>query len=204
MPFTLPKLPYAFHDLEPAIDTLTMEIHWAKHHQAYINNANAALENTEWASWDAEKILKNLSSLPADKQTVLRNNVGGHVNHSHFWKTLAMPGKGGYPQHHLAAAIDKQLGGFEKFKTDFSKAALTRFGSGWGWLVLKADKTLAVVSTPNQDSPVLEGAKAILGIDVWEHAYYLHYQNRRTDYIDAFFTVVNWNVVNEIYDEAMK
>ena len=204
MPFTLPKLPYDYHDLQPAIDTLTMEIHWSKHHQAYINNANTALQNTEWESWDAEKLLHHLSSLPADKQTVLRNNVGGHLNHSHFWKTLSAPGKGGHPQHHLSAAIDSQLGGFDKFKADFSKAALTRFGSGWGWLVLKADKTLAVTSTPNQDSPLLEGNKAILGIDVWEHAYYLHYQNRRTDYIDAFFTIINWHAVNEIYEEAMK
>ncbi len=203
MPFTLPKLPYDFNALEPAIDAKTMEIHHGKHHQAYINNANAALENTEFASWDVEKILKNLSALPADKQTVLRNNAGGHANHSFFWETLVSPSKSGKPAGKLAAGIEA-LGGWDKFKADFSKAALTRFGSGWGWLVLKADKSLAITSTANQDSPLLEGTKPILGIDVWEHAYYLHYQNRRADYIEAFFSVVNWGKVGEIYEQALK
>jgi Fe-Mn family superoxide dismutase len=203
MPFTLPKLPYDFNALEPAIDAKTMEIHHGKHHQAYINNANAALENTEFASWDVEKVLTNLSSLPADKQTVLRNNAGGHANHSFFWETLVSPAKSGKPAGKLAAGIET-LGGWDKFKADFSKAALTRFGSGWGWLVLKADKTLAITSTANQDSPLLEGAKPILGIDVWEHAYYLHYQNRRADYIEAFFSVVNWGKVGEIYEHSLK
>jgi Fe-Mn family superoxide dismutase len=203
MPFTLPKLPYEFNALEPAIDAKTMEIHWGKHHQTYINNVNAALENTEFASWDVEKILKNLSSLPADKQTVARNNAGGHINHSFFWETLTAPSKSGKPAGKLAAALDS-LGGYDKFKEDFKKAAVGRFGSGWGWLVLKADKTLAITSTPNQDSPIIDGNKPILGIDVWEHAYYLNYQNRRPDYIDAFFTVVNWGKVNEIYEAALK
>lgn len=203
MPFTLPKLPYDFNALEPAIDARTMEIHHGKHHQAYINNANAALENTEFASWDVEKVLKNLASLPVDKQTVLRNNAGGHANHSFFWEIMVNPAKSGKPAGKLAAGLDS-LGGYDKFKADFSKAALTRFGSGWGWLVLKADKTLAVTSTANQDSPLLEGAKPILGLDVWEHAYYLHYQNRRADYIEAFFSVVNWGKVGEIYEEALK
>ena len=203
MPFTLPKLPYDFNALEPAIDARTMEIHHGKHHQAYINNANAALENTEFASWDVEKVLKNLSSLPADKQTVLKNNAGGHHNHSFFWEIMVSPAKSGKPAGKLAGALET-LGGYDKFKADFSKAALTRFGSGWGWLVLKADKILAVTSSANQDSPLLEGAKPILGLDVWEHAYYLHYQNRRADYIEAFFSVVNWGKVGEIYEEALK
>ncbi len=203
MPFTLPKLPYDFNALEPAIDARTMEIHHGKHHQAYINNVNAALENTEYATWDAEKLLKNLASLPADKQTVVRNNAGGHANHSFFWEILTAPAKSGKPSGKLATALET-LGGYDKFKADFSKASLTRFGSGWGWLVLKADKTLAVTSTPNQDHPVLEGAKPILALDVWEHAYYLHYQNRRADYIEAFFSVVNWGKVREVYEEALK
>ena len=203
MPFTLPKLPYDFNALEPAIDARTMEIHHGKHHQAYINNVNAALENTEYATWSAEKLLHSLSTLPADKQGVVRNNAGGHLNHSFFWETLTTPAKSGKPAGKLAAGLET-LGGYDKFKADFSKAALTRFGSGWGWLVLKADKTLAITSTANQDSPLLEGAKPILGIDVWEHAYYLHYQNRRADYIEAFFSVINWGKVNEIYEESLK
>ena len=203
MPFTLPKLPYDFNALEPAIDARTMEIHHGKHHQAYINNVNTALENTEYATWTAEKLITSLSSLPADKQTVVRNNAGGHLNHSFFWETLINPAKSGKPAGKLAQGIET-LGGWDKFKADFSKAALTRFGSGWGWLVLKADKTLAVTSTANQDSPLLEGAKPILGIDVWEHAYYLHYQNRRADYIEAFFSVINWGKVGEIYEQSLK
>ncbi len=203
MPFTLPKLPYDFNALEPAIDARTMEIHHGKHHQAYINNVNAALENTEYATWSAEKLITGLASLPADKQTVVRNNAGGHLNHSFFWETLVSPAQSGKPAGKLLAGLEA-LGGYEKFKADLSKAALTRFGSGWGWLVLKADKTLAVTSTANQDSPLLEGAKPILGIDVWEHAYYLHYQNRRADYIEAFFSVVNWGKVGEIYEQSLK
>jgi len=203
MPFTLPKLPYDFNALEPAIDAKTMEIHHDKHHQAYINNVNAALENTEYSTWTAEKLVTSLSSLPADKQAVVRNNAGGHLNHSFFWETLVSPAKSGKPAGKLAAGIES-LGGWDKFKADFSKAALTRFGSGWGWLVLKADKSLAILSTANQDSPLIDGAKPILGIDVWEHAYYLHYQNRRADYIEAFFSVVNWGKVGEIYESALK
>jgi Fe-Mn family superoxide dismutase len=202
MPFTLPKLPYDFNALEPAIDARTMEIHHGKHHQAYINNVNTALENTEYAAWSAEKLITGLSTLPADKQTVVRNNAGGHLNHSFFWETLISPAKSGKPAGKLAQGIEG-LGGWDKFKADFSKAALTRFGSGWGWLVLK-DGKLAITSTANQDSPLLEGAKPILGIDVWEHAYYLHYQNRRADYIEAFFSVVNWGKVGEIYEQSLK
>jgi len=202
MPFTLPKLPYDFNALEPAIDARTMEIHHGKHHQAYINNVNAALENTEYSTWSAEKLVTSLSSLPADKQGVVRNNAGGHLNHSFFWETLVNPAKSGKPAGKLAADIEA-LGGWDKFKADFSKAALTRFGSGWGWLVLK-DGKLAITSTANQDSPLIEGAKPILGIDVCEHAYYMHYQNRRAYYIEAFFSVVNWGKVGEIYEEALK
>ncbi len=203
MSFTLPKLPYDFNALEPAIDAQTMEIHWGKHHQAYINNANAALENTEFASWSVEEVLRGLAKLPADKQTVLRNNAGGHLNHSFFWETLTPASKSGKPAGKLSAGLES-LGGFDKFKADFSKAAVSRFGSGWAWLALKADKTLQVYSTANQDSPLLDGLKPILGLDVWEHAYYLKYQNRRAEYIDAFFSVINWGKVNEIYEEALK
>jgi len=203
MPFTLPKLPYELNALEPAIDAKTMEIHWGKHHQAYINNANAALENTEFASWSVEKILANLSALPADKQTAVRNNAGGHANHSLFWELLVSPSKSGKPAGKIASALES-IGGLDQFKADFTKAASTRFGSGWGWLVVKADKSLAVLSTPNQDSPLIDGAKPILGIDVWEHAYYLNYQNRRPDYIAAFFSIINWGKVNELYEEAIR
>jgi Fe-Mn family superoxide dismutase len=203
MPFTLPKLPYDFNALEPAIDARTMEIHWGKHHQAYINNVNAALENTEYASWSAEKLVTSLASLPADKQAVVRNNAGGHLNHSFFWEVLAPAAKAGKPSGKLAAALDS-LGGYDKFKTDFGKAALTRFGSGWAWLSVKADKSLVITSTANQDTPVSDGLKPIVGLDVWEHAYYLHYQNRRADYIEAFFSVINWGKVGEWYEEAVK
>ncbi len=203
MPFTLPKLPYDFNALEPAIDAQTMEIHWGKHHQAYINNANAALENTDFASWSVEEVLRGLAKLPTDKQTVLRNNAGGHINHSFFWEILTPAAKSGKPAGKLNAGIES-LGGFDKFKADFSKAAVSRFGSGWAWLALKADKTLQVYSTANQDSPLLDGLKPIIGLDVWEHAYYLKYQNRRAEYIEAFFSVINWGKVNEIYEEALK
>ena len=203
MPFTLPKLPYDFNALEPAIDAQTMEIHWGKHHQAYINNANAALENTDFASWSVEEVLRGLAKLPTDKQTVLRNNAGGHINHSFFWEILTSPGKSGKPAGKLHAGLES-LGGFDKFKADFSKAAVSRFGSGWAWLAIKPDKTLQVYSTANQDSPLLDGLKPIIGLDVWEHAYYLKYQNRRAEYIEAFFSVINWGKVNEIYEEALK
>ncbi|NNM54964.1 MAG: superoxide dismutase [Spirochaetales bacterium] len=203
MPFTLPKLPYDFNALEPAIDAKTMEIHWGKHHQAYINNANTALENTEFASWSVDEVLRGLAKIPADKQTVLRNNAGGHINHSFFWEILTPAAKSGKPTGKLNAGIDS-LGGFDKFKADFSKAALSRFGSGWAWLAIKPDKTLQVYSTANQDSPLLDGLKPIIGLDVWEHAYYLKYQNRRAEYIEAFFSVINWGKVNEIYEEELK
>ncbi|MBM4004937.1 MAG: superoxide dismutase [Planctomycetes bacterium] len=190
MPLTLPALPYAYNALEPHIDARTMEIHHTKHHQAYINNANNALQGTGLESKTAEELISNLAAVPENIRTVIRNNAGGHVNHSLFWTFLA-PNAGGQPAGDLAAAIDRDLGGFAKFKEDFTKAATTRFGSGWAWLSVAAGK-LIVESTPNQDSPLMEGRTPILGLDVWEHAYYLLYQNRRPDYIGAFWNVVNW------------
>jgi len=203
MPFTLPKLPYDFNALEPAIDARTMEIHWGKHHQTYVNNTNAQVENTEFSSWSLEKLLTSLPSLPADKQGPIRNNAGGVWNHNFFWEVLAAPSKAGKPSGKLAAALET-LGGYDKFKADFGKAALTRFGSGWAWLSVKADKSLVISSTANQDSPISEGLKPLIALDVWEHAYYLHYQNRRADYIEAFFSVINWGKVGELYEETQK
>lgn len=203
MAFTLPALPYAPAALEPHIDAKTMEIHHGKHHQAYINNANGALKDTAYDSWPVEKILKDLNSLPENIRTVLRNNAGGHHNHSLFW-TIMAPSAGGLPKGPVAEAITAQLGGFDKFKEDFSKAAATRFGSGWAWLVVNSSKKLVVYSTANQDSPLMDGNTPILGLDVWEHAYYLNYQNRRPDYVSAFFNVINWAKVNELYQAALK
>jgi Fe-Mn family superoxide dismutase len=203
MPFTLPKLPYDFNALEPAIDARTMEIHWGKHHQTYVNNTNAQVENTEFASWSLEKLLTSLPSLPADKQGPVRNNAGGVWNHNFFWEGLSPAAKAGKPEGKLAAALES-LGGYDKFKADFGKAALTRFGSGWAWLSVKPDKSLVITSTANQDSPISEGLKPIIALDVWEHAYYLHYQNRRADYIEAFFSVINWGKAGELYQEAVK
>lgn len=196
MSYTLPSLPYAYDALEPHFDKQTMEIHHTKHHQTYVNNANAALESLpEFANLSAEELITKLDQLPADKKTVLRNNAGGHANHSLFWKGLKT---GTTLQGDLKAAIERDFGSVDNFKAEFEKAAATRFGSGWAWLVLKGDK-LAVVSTANQDSPLMgeaiSGASGfpILGLDVWEHAYYLKFQNRRPDYIKAFWDVVNWD-----------
>ena len=193
MAFELPALPYDHSALEPHIDTRTMQIHHGKHHQAYVGNANNALEGTEWADRSVEEVVANLDSLPADKQAAVRNNAGGHVNHSLFWQVMG-PGGGGAPSGDLAAAIDSAFGGFDAFKEQFAQAGITRFGSGWAWLV-KEESGLSVVSTPNQDSPLMEGKTPILGLDVWEHAYYLNYQNRRPDYIAAWWNVVNWDEV---------
>lgn len=190
MAFTLPALPYAYNALEPHIDARTMEIHHTKHHQAYINNANTALAGTALESKSAEEIVSNLSAVPENIRTLIRNNAGGHANHSLFWTVMA-PNAGGKPTGDLAAAIDRDLGGFDKFKENFSKAATTRFGSGWAWLSVSGGKLL-IESTANQDSPLMEGHTPILGLDVWEHAYYLLYQNRRPDYTAAFWNVVNW------------
>ena len=203
MAYELPKLPYAYDALEPHIDAKTMEIHHTKHHQAYITNANNLLkDHASLAALDVNALLADLSKVPEAIRTGVRNNAGGHSNHAFFWKILG-PGKGGAPKGKLAEAIETQLGGFAKLKEDFGKAAATRFGSGWAWLVVGADGKLAIGSTANQDSPLmgkavagLEG-KPVIGLDVWEHAYYLNYQNRRPDYVTAFWNVVDWDVVAE-------
>ena len=204
MPFSLPALPYAHDALEPHIDGKTMEIHHGKHHQAYINNANAALEGTEWAKKSVEDILKNLDALPENIRGAVRNNAGGHANHSLFWTVLAPAGKGGggAPSGALADAIKAAFGSFDAFKEQFAKAGATRFGSGWAWLSADGSGKLVVESTPNQDSPLSAGHTPILGLDVWEHAYDLNYQNRRPDYIAAFWNVVNWGKVAELYKAA--
>ena len=204
MPFSLPALPYAHDALEPHIDGKTMEIHHGKHHQAYINNANAALEGTEWAKKSVEEVLKNLDAIPENIRGAVRNNAGGHANHSLFWTVLAPAGKGGggAPSGALADAIKATFGSFDAFKEQFAKAGATRFGSGWAWLSVDGSGNLVVESTPNQDSPLSAGHTPILGLDVWEHAYYLNYQNRRPDYIAAFWNVVNWGKVAELYNAA--
>ena len=193
MPFTLPDLPYAYDALEPHIDARTMEIHHTKHHQAYITNANNALAGTQWENSSVEDVLKSLSSLPADKQGPVRNNAGGHANHSLFW-TVMGPSGGGEPSGALGEALGSAFGSFDDFKTTFSQNGVARFGSGWSWLVHDG-AGLKLYSTANQDSPVSEGHTPLLGMDVWEHAYYLNYQNRRPDYIAAFWNVVDWNAV---------
>ena len=194
MAFTLPALPYAPDALEPFIDKATMEIHHGKHHNAYVTNLNNALAGTEGESLSIEEICKNISKYPMP----VRNNGGGHFNHSFFWKTLKK-NEGGKPSGELASAIDAAFGSLDKFKEEFTKAATTRFGSGWAWLIKKADGSLAVTSTPNQDNPLMDVAEVkgtpLLGLDVWEHAYYLNYQNRRPDYIAAFYNVINWDEV---------
>jgi Fe-Mn family superoxide dismutase len=203
MAYELPKLPYAPNALEPHIDAKTMEIHHGKHHQAYITNANNFLKDLpELAALDVNALIADLSKVPEAIRGGVRNNAGGHSNHAFFWKILG-PGKGGWPKGTLAAAITATWGSYDKFKEEFAKAGATRFGSGWAWLVVTADKKLAIGSTANQDSPLmgkavagLEG-KPVIGLDVWEHAYYLNYQNRRPDYITAFWNVVNWDVVAE-------
>lgn len=190
-PFTLPKLAYAYDALEPHIDAKTMEIHHTKHHQAYITNANAALKDqAALQKLSAEEIVRSLGKAPEAIRTALRNNVGGHLNHAFFWKVIGPKG-GGAPTGEVAASIAKGFGSFDAFKTQFAEAAMKRFGSGWAWLVAK-DGKLAITSSANQDSPLAEGATPLLGLDVWEHAYYLNYQNRRADYIAAFWNVVQW------------
>lgn len=207
MPFTLPPLPYAFDALEPHIDAQTMEIHHTKHHQTYINNLNVALEGTPYAGQDIDQLVAGAAKLPENLHTAVRNNGGGHANHSLFW-TVMSPSGGGMPTGEVAAAIDADLGGFETFKDAFTRAALTRFGSGWAWLSVAPDGKLVVESSANQDSPLmagwLSGNTPILGLDVWEHAYYLKYQNRRPEYIQAFFNVVDWNEVARRFAAARK
>ncbi|MCX6310613.1 MAG: superoxide dismutase [Bacteroidetes bacterium] len=194
MAFELPKLPYEYAALEPHIDARTMEIHHSKHHQAYITNLNNAIAGTETEKMSIEDICKNISKQPM----AVRNNGGGHYNHSLFWNNMG-PNAGGAPQGELAAAIDTAFGNLDTFKTQFAAAGATRFGSGWAWLIVGTDKKLAICSTPNQDNPLMDIAETkgtpLLALDVWEHAYYLHYQNRRPDYISAFWNVVNWEEV---------
>lgn len=196
--FELPALPYDFNALEPYIDARTMEIHHGKHHAGYVNNLNAAVENTDMEGKSLEELLTNISNLPV----AVRNNGGGHFNHSLFWSVMG-PNKGGTPSGELAEAIKSAFGSFDSFKEQFAKAAATRFGSGWAWLVV-ADGKLVVSSTPNQDNPLMDVADVkgtpILGIDVWEHAYYLHYQNRRPDYVSAFWNVIDWDAVSKNYE----
>jgi Fe-Mn family superoxide dismutase len=202
MAFEVPPLPYAFNALEPHIDARTMEIHHDKHHAAYVANLNKAVEGTPFASMTVEAIIKDIEKVPENIRTAVRNNGGGHANHSMFWVTIG-PGKGGEPKGKLAEAFKSELGGFDKFKEKFSAAATTRFGSGWAWLSVDKNKKLVVESTPNQDSPLMAGNTPVLGIDVWEHAYYLHYQNRRPDYIAAFYNVIDWDAVGKRYEAAL-
>ncbi|WP_256761708.1 superoxide dismutase [Cohnella sp. WQ 127256] len=202
MAHELPALPYATDALEPHIDTATMEIHHGRHHNAYVTNLNNALNSApELASKSVEDLISDLSAVPESIRNAVRNNGGGHANHSFFWKTIS-PNGGGQPSGALAAAIDSELGGFDKFKEAFAAAGATRFGSGWAWLALTKDGNLKVYSLPNQDSPIMEGETPLLGLDVWEHAYYLKYQNKRPDYIAAFWSIVDWNAVGAIYDAA--
>ena len=201
-PFQLPDLGFAHDALEPHIDARTMEIHHGKHHAGYTAKLNAALEgHPELHDRSAEDLLGDLGGLPSDIQVAVRNNGGGYVNHALFWEILA-PGGADAPSGALAEAIDQAFGSFDAFKQQFSAAAAGRFGSGWAWLVVDGDGSLTVTSTPNQDTPLMEGKRPILGIDVWEHAYYLHYQNRRPDYVAAFWNVVNWTVVAEKFGSA--
>lgn len=201
MKHELPKLPYDYNALEPYVDEQTMNIHHTKHHQAYVNNLNAALEkHPELFDTTLLELIKDLDSVPEDIRTAVRNNGGGHLNHSMFW-TLMQKAEGQMPEGELLAAINEKFGSFEAFKDVFSKAATTRFGSGWAWLVLR-DGKLDVVSTANQDNPISEGLVPVLGLDVWEHAYYLKYQNRRPEYIENWFNVVNWKEVSRLYEEA--
>ena len=193
MPFELPQLPYDPSALEPHIDARTMEIHHGKHHRAYVDKANDALAGTEWADRPVEEVIQNLDAIPEDKRAAVRNNAGGHANHSLFWQIMS-PDGGGEPSGELASAIESAFGGLEAMKEQVNAAGVARFGSGWTWVVADGGG-LAVMSTPNQDSPLMEGKTPILGIDVWEHAYYLNYQNRRPDYLAAWWNVVNWDEV---------
>ncbi len=195
MAYEVPPLTYDYDALEPHIDEQTMRLHHDKHHQAYVTNANAALEGTDWAEKPVEEVLQSLSSLPADKQAPVRNNAGGHYNHSLFWEWMS-PNGGGAPDGDLAAAIDSAFGSFDDFKSQLKAAGVGRFGSGWAWLVHDGSG-LSIVSTANQDNPISDGKTPLLGVDVWEHAYYLKYQNRRPDYLDAWWSTVNWPKVAE-------
>jgi superoxide dismutase, Fe-Mn family len=201
MSFELPDLPYAHDALEPHIDKRTMEIHHGKHHQGYTNKLNAALEGHDFANLPVEEVLRRIDEVPANKKQAVINNGGGYANHNLFW-TVMSPNGGGKPSGDLAKAIDDAFGSFDAFKEEFSTAAATQFGSGWGWLVVDDSGNLKVTSTANQNSPIMDGLTPVLGVDVWEHAYYLNYQNRRPDYLEAFWNVVNWEQVANYYKEA--
>ncbi|MCG8348333.1 MAG: superoxide dismutase [Chloroflexales bacterium] len=202
MAFELPPLPYPFNALEPHIDAQTMEIHHDRHHAAYVNNLNKALEgHADWSSKSVESILAHINEVPEGIRTAVNNNGGGHANHTLFWQLMS-PNGGGEPTGALAQAIASEFGSFASFKEKFSAAAAGRFGSGWAWLVVDANGKLAVMSTPNQDSPISQGLTPILGLDVWEHAYYLKYQNKRPDYVSAWWNVINWAKVDELYTQA--
>ncbi|MBC7794634.1 MAG: superoxide dismutase [Clostridia bacterium] len=203
-PFKLPELGYSYDAVEPNIDAMTMEIHHSKHHNTYVTNLNKALEShPELQKQEIEQLIKNINALPSDIQTPVRNNGGGHHNHSLFWQWL-QPGGAKAPIGKLAEAITKKFGDFDKLKTQFTEAATKRFGSGWAWLVVDGKGELEVTSTANQDSPVMEGKVPVLGLDVWEHAYYLKFQNKRPDYITAFWSAANWDVAGKLYDTASK
>jgi Fe-Mn family superoxide dismutase len=204
MAYTLPPLPYAFDALEPSIDARTMEIHHDKHHAAYVANLNKALEgHTELSDMPVEKLIASLDKVPEAVRTVVRNNGGGHANHSMFWETIGK-GKGGEPAGHLAEAVRSVFGGFDTWKESFTKAAMGRFGSGWAWLSADPQGKLLIESTANQDSPIMQGNTPLLGIDVWEHAYYLLYQNRRADYVNAFYNVIDWDAVGKRFSALKK
>jgi Fe-Mn family superoxide dismutase len=202
MAYELPGLSYAYDALEPHIDARTMEIHHTKHHQAYITNVNKAIAGTEWEKLTVEDLVAAIHRVPEQIRTAVRNHGGGHANHSLFW-TVIGPNGGGEPKGTLAQAIERDLGGFEKFRTSFTAAAMGRFGSGWAWLSVDPNKRLVVEDTPNQNSPLMHGNIPILGIDVWEHAYYLKYQNRRNEYVEAFYNVINWGEVLRRYEAAL-
>ena len=200
MPYEVPALPYSEDALEPHIDATTMQIHHDKHHQAYVDKVNDALEGTDLADKPIEEVIKSLDQVPDDKRTAVRNNGGGHLNHTLFWESMS-PDGGGAPDGELADAINSAFGSFDDFKAKFKEAGVNQFGSGWAWLVHDGSG-LAITSTPNQDSPLSAGQTPLLGADVWEHAYYLKYQNKRPDYLDAFWNVVNWSKVSELYSAA--
>ena len=203
MAYELPKLPYDYNALEPHIDARTMEIHYTKHHQAYVTNLNNAIKGkADLEKKAVEDLIRDLNSVPEDIRTAVRNNGGGHANHSFFWKILG-PNAGGAPTGKLAEAIGSTFGGLDQFKEKLQAAGAGRFGSGWAWLVVNKPGKLEIVSTPNQDSPIMDGLKPVLGVDVWEHAYYLKYQNRRPDYLKAVWAVINWDAVGKNYEAAL-
>ncbi|HLD98408.1 MAG TPA: superoxide dismutase [Candidatus Nanoarchaeia archaeon] len=205
MSFTLPKLEYSYDALEPFIDSKTMQVHYEKHHQAYIDKLNAAVKDTEFADIEINTLLKEIEDVPEKIRGAVINHGGGHANHSLFWQLLIPHSKSTKkPKDTLLKAIETKFGSFDKFKEQFTNTALNRFGSGWAWLIINRKKQLEIISTPNQDSPLMDGQIPLLGLDVWEHAYYLKYQNKRADYIEAFFNIINWEKVNELYINSKK